>query len=125
VLAVDDCRHNPDDFFASAQAAEQAEDIAEAERFYRFLMKGFDPLAAFNLGNVLRAHGRNLEAEAALRAAVPVVRHLRKQGTILAIKSTSRDVPKPPSMLAQGGAGLAPDYSDAMFNLALLLQRVR
>ena len=27
-LAVDDCRHNPDDLFASAQAAEQAGDIA-------------------------------------------------------------------------------------------------
>jgi hypothetical protein len=32
VLAVDDCRYNPDDVFGSAQAAEQAGDIAEAER---------------------------------------------------------------------------------------------
>jgi hypothetical protein len=49
VLAVDDCRRNPDDLFASAQAAEQAGDIAEADRFYRLLMNGNDPLAAFNL----------------------------------------------------------------------------
>jgi hypothetical protein len=40
VLAVDDYRHNPDDLFASAQAAEQAGDIAEAERLYRLLTKG-------------------------------------------------------------------------------------
>jgi hypothetical protein len=38
-LAVDDCGHDPDDLFANAQAAEQAGDIAEAERFYRMLMK--------------------------------------------------------------------------------------
>jgi hypothetical protein len=40
MLAVDDCRHDPDRLFASAQAAEEAGDIAEAERFYRMLMKG-------------------------------------------------------------------------------------
>src|SRR5215471_13956747 len=54
VLAVDDCRHNPDDLFARAQAAEQAGDIAEAERFYCVLLQGNDPSAAFNLGNMLR-----------------------------------------------------------------------
>ena len=58
--------------FANAQAAEQAGDIAEAERFYRMLMKGNDPSAAFNLGNMLRACGRNVEAEAAPRAAVQI-----------------------------------------------------
>jgi cytochrome c-type biogenesis protein CcmH/NrfG len=44
---------------------------AEAERLYRLLMK-CDPADAappFNLGNMLRANGRNVEAEAAFRAA--------------------------------------------------------
>ena len=68
MLAVDHCGHNPDDLFANAQAAEQAGDIAEAERFYRMLMKGNDPSATFNLGNMLRVYGRNVEAEAALHA---------------------------------------------------------
>ena len=68
MLAVDDCGQNPDDLFANAQAAEQAGDIAEAERFYRMLMKGNDPSATFNLGNMLRVYGRNVEAEAALHA---------------------------------------------------------
>ena len=74
VLQVDDCRHDPDDLFQSAHAAEQAGDIAEAERLYRILTKGHpaDPSAAFNLGNMLRAHGRNVEAEAALRTATRI-----------------------------------------------------
>ena len=74
MLAVDDCRHNPDDLFASAQAADQAGDVAEAERLYRILMK-IDPTdasAAFNLGNMLRACGQNVEAEAALQAATGI-----------------------------------------------------
>jgi hypothetical protein len=50
--------------------AEEAGDIAEAERLYRILMKTdpTDASAAFNLEN-LRACARNVEAEAALRVA--------------------------------------------------------
>ena len=71
VLAVDGSPRNPDDLFEQAQSAEEAGDIAEAERLYRILMKS-DPTEAaapFNLGNMLRADGHNVEAEAALRAA--------------------------------------------------------
>jgi len=70
VLAVDQSQNNPDDLFEQAQSAEEAGDIADAERLYRILMKS-DPTDAatpFNLGNLLRASGRNVEAEAALRA---------------------------------------------------------
>jgi hypothetical protein len=71
VLAVDECRHNPDDLFARAQSAEEVGDIVDAEGLYRILMKSdpTDASAAFNLGNMLRTCGRNVEAEAALRAA--------------------------------------------------------
>ena len=72
MLAVDDCGHDPDDLFASAQAAEQAGDIAEAERFYSILMKGNDSSVAFNLGNMLHVCGRNVEAEATLHAATRI-----------------------------------------------------
>src|ERR1700724_3935852 len=53
-----------------AQAAEERSDIAAAERLYRRVMKmdPADPAAPFNLGNVLRSNGRNLEAETAYRA---------------------------------------------------------
>src|SRR5262245_23870589 len=62
---------SPDVLFERAQLAEDAGDIAEAERLYRVLMN-CDPTDAappFNLGNLFRATGRKIEAEAALRAA--------------------------------------------------------
>ena len=99
MLAVDDCRHNPDDLFASAQAAEQAGDVAEAERLYRILMKTdpTDASAAFNLGDMLRACGRNVEAEAALQAATGSTLPLPRLGTISATYSTIRGGPRTPS----------------------------
>src|SRR5215813_9832847 len=71
VLAVDGARDDPDDLFDRAHTAEQMGDIAEAERLYRLLMKidSTDALAPFNLGNMLRAAARTVEAEAAMRAA--------------------------------------------------------
>src|SRR5215467_11925608 len=71
VLPVNRSEQNADDLFEQAQAAEETGHIAEAERLYRVLMK-CDPTDAappFNLGNMLRANGRNVEAEAAFRAA--------------------------------------------------------
>jgi hypothetical protein len=46
----------------------------QAKRLSRFLMKSdpTDASAPFNLGNMLRADGRNVEAETALRAATRV-----------------------------------------------------
>jgi predicted Zn-dependent protease len=57
--------------FEQAQAAEEAGDLAQAERLYRVLMKSdpSDAASPFNLGNLLRANGRKAGAEAALRAA--------------------------------------------------------
>jgi tetratricopeptide (TPR) repeat protein len=118
-------QRNPDDLFEQAQSAEEAGDIAEAERLYRILMKSdpTDASAPFNLGNMLRADGRNVEAEAALRAATradPTFADawynlsdlLDEQGRVEAAIECLRTVLR-----------VAPDYADAMFNLALLLQR--
>ncbi len=71
VLAVAGSQHDPHELFEEAQSAEEAGDLAEAERFYRILMKSdsTDAAAPFNLGNVLRTAGRKVETEAALRAA--------------------------------------------------------
>ena len=123
VLAVDDCVHDLDELFSSAQAAEQAGDIAEAERFYSVLMKSNDPSAAFNLGNMLRACGRNVEAEAALHAATRVDPAFAEAwynlGDLLDEQGRSEAAIK----CLRKAVQVAPDYSDAMFNLALLLQR--
>ena len=125
VLAVDRSQNNPDDLFEQAQSAEEAGDIAEAERLYRILMKSdpTDASAPFNLGNLLRGSARNVEAEAALRAATradPTFADawfnlsdlLDEQGRVEAAIECLRTALK-----------VAPDYADAMFNLALLLQR--
>jgi len=125
VLAVNESRHNPDELFERAQSAEEDGNIGEAERLYRLLMKSdpTDASAPFNLGNMLRAEGRNVEAEAALRAATRVEPTyadawynlsdlLDEQGRIEAAIECLRTALR-----------VAPDYADAMFNLALLLQR--
>ncbi len=125
VLAVDQSQNNPDDLFEQAQSAEEAGDIAEAERLYRMLMKSdpADAAAPFNLGNLLRASARNVEAEAALRAATRADQTfadawynlsdlLDEQGRVEAAIDCLRTALR-----------VAPDYVDAMFNLALLLQR--
>ena len=123
VLAVDDCRHDPDDLFASAQAAEQAGDIAEAERFYRLLMKDNEPSAAFNLGNMLRAHGRNVEAEAALQAAIRIDPAFAEAWYNLGDLLDDQGRSEAAIECLRKSLKAAPDYADAMFNLALLLQR--
>jgi tetratricopeptide (TPR) repeat protein len=125
VLAVDQSQNKPDDLFEQAQSAEEAGDIAEAERLYRILMKSdpTDASAPFNLGNLLRAACRNVEAEAALRTATRADRTfadawynlsdlLDEQGRVEAAIECLRTALR-----------VAPDYVDAMFNLALLLQR--
>ena len=123
MLAVDDCGHDPDDLFANAQAAEQAGDIAEAERFYRMLMKGNDPSAAFNLGNMLRACGRNVEAEAALHAAIRIDPAFAEAWYNLGNLLDDQGRSEAAIECLRKAVQVAPDYSDAMFNLALLLQR--
>ena len=125
VLAIDHSQ-DIDDLFEQAQSAEEAGEIAEAERLYRILMKS-DPShasAPFNLGNLLRANGRNVEAEAALRAATRVDPTfadawynlsdlLDEQGRVEAAIECLRTALR-----------VAADYVDAMFNLALLCNEI-
>src|SRR5215831_6419247 len=71
VLVIGGSQHTPDELFEQAQLAEENGDIAGAERLYGILMKSdpTDASAPFNLGNLFRTVARNVEAEAALRAA--------------------------------------------------------
>jgi tetratricopeptide (TPR) repeat protein len=71
VFPVSRPEQDVDALFDQAQAAEETGHIARAERLYRLLMKcdPTDAAAPFNLGNMLRAAGRKIEAEAAFRAA--------------------------------------------------------
>ena len=125
VLAVDDAREDPDELFDLAHAAEQMGDIAEAERFYRLLMKSdpTDASAPFNLGNMLRAAARTVEAEAALRAATRANPAFAEAWYNLADLLDDQGRSEAAIECLRKALLVAPDYIDAMFNLALLLQR--
>jgi tetratricopeptide (TPR) repeat protein len=125
VLAVDQSQNKPDDLFELSQSAEEAGDIAEAERLYRILMKSdpTDASAPFNLGNMLRADGRNVEAEAALRAATRVDPTFADAWYNLSDLLDGQGRVETAIECLHTALRVAPDYADAMFNLALLLQR--
>jgi tetratricopeptide (TPR) repeat protein len=82
-----------------------------------------DASAAFNLGNLLRAGGRNVEAEGALRAATRVNPNFAEAwfnlGDLLDERGRSEDAIE----CLRQALRVAPNYADAAFNLALLLQR--
>jgi tetratricopeptide (TPR) repeat protein len=125
VLAVSPHEQNSDVLFERAQSAEDAGNIAEAERLYRVLMK-CDPTDAappFNLGNMLRANGRKVEAEAALRAATRADPTFAEPWYNLSDLLDEQGRPEAAIECLRSALHAAPAYADAMFNLALLLQR--
>ena len=125
VFAVEESRHNPDDLFEQAQSAEEAGNIAEAERIYRLLMKSdpADASAPFNLGNMLRAHARNVEGEAALRAATRADPTFAEAWYNLGDLLDEQGRSEVAIECLRTALRVAPGYADAVFNLALLLQR--
>jgi tetratricopeptide (TPR) repeat protein len=115
----------PKPYLIGAQTAEQTGQIAEAERLYRVLMR-CDPADAappFNLGNMLRANGRNVEAEAALRAATRADPMFAEAWYNLSDLLDRQGRSEAALDCLRRALQAAPDYADAMFNLALLLQR--
>jgi tetratricopeptide (TPR) repeat protein len=125
VLAVSPHEQNSDVLFERAQSAEDAGNIAEAERLYRVLMK-CDPTDAappFNLGNMLWANGRKVEAEAALRAATRADPTFAEPWYNLSDLLDEQGRPEAAIECLRSALHAAPAYADAMFNLALLLQR--
>jgi len=125
VLPVNPPEQNADALFEQAQAAEEAGDIAKAERLYRALMK-CDPADAappFNLGNMMRANGRTVEAEAAFRAATRADPLFAEAWYNLSDLLDEQGRLETAVECLRSALRAAPDYADAMFNLALLLQR--
>lgn len=126
VLPVGEPGDNSDLLFEEAQAAEDAGDLEGAEQLYRRVIKidPADAAASFNLANLMRKAGRNVEAEATYRKAVKadprfaeawynIADLLEEQGRIEdAIDCLKRAL------------DIAPDYADAAYNFASLLQRL-
>src|ERR1700756_879446 len=125
VLPVNAPAPNADALFEQAQAAEDAGDIAEAERLYRVLMNcdPTDAAAPFNLGNMFRATGRKIEAEAALRAATRADPMFAEAWYNLSDLLDEQGHSEAAIDCLRKALRAAPAYIDAIFNLALLLQR--
>jgi len=125
VLPVGEANEDADALFEQAQAAEEAQDIETAQRLYRKVMRmePGDPAAAFNLGNLLRALGQKVEAEAAYRAATKAEPGFAEAWYNLA--DMLDDQGQCDKAVACFGRALDadPDYADALFNLGLLHQR--
>jgi tetratricopeptide (TPR) repeat protein len=126
VLAVETAADDADAAFAQAQGAEEQGDAETAERLYRRAMK-MDPgdaAAPFNLGNVLRASGRNLEAEAAYRAAAKADPEFAPAWYNLADALDDQGRAAEAIGCLEHALAADPAYADAMFNMGLLLQRL-
>ncbi len=124
VLAVEAPQENPDELFEQAQAAEAAQDWDTAQRLYRKVIRidPGDPVAAFNLGNLLRASGRRVEAEASYRAAIKAEPRFAEAWYNLADLFDEQSDDKAVDCLERA-LEADPDYADAIYNLGLLLQR--
>ena len=125
VLPVNPPGQNADALFEEAQSAEDAGNFAEAERLYRVLIKcgPTDAAPSFNLGNILRAHGRKVEAEAALRFATRADPTFAEAWYNLSDLLDEQGRSAAAIECLRNALRAAPAYIDAMFNLALLLQR--
>ena len=82
-----------------------------------------DASAPFNLGNMLRAHARNVEGEAALQAATRADPTFAQAWYNLGDLLDDQGRSEAAIECLRTALRVAPDYADAMFNLALLLQR--
>ena len=82
-----------------------------------------DASAPFNLGNMLQAAGRTVEAEVALRAATRANPAFAEAWYNLADLLDDQGRSEAAVDCLRKALMVSPDYVDAMFNLALLLQR--
>ena len=82
-----------------------------------------DAASPFNLGNVLRVNGRQIEAEAAFRAATRADPTFAEAWYNLSDLLDEQGRSQAAVDCLRRALEAAPDYADAMFNLALMLQR--
>jgi len=125
VLPVGQDDDDPDRLFEQAQAADDANDVAAADRLYRRVMKidPSDPAAPFNLANLLRSHGKTVEAEALYRHAIKADTGFAVAWYNLADMLDDQGRTSEAIDCLLGAVKADPTYTDAMFNLALFLQR--
>ena len=111
-----------DEVFEDAEDVEQAGDLAAAEALYRrcVSLDRSDPIAPFNLANVLREQGRTGEAKTYLQLALAIDPKFADAWYNLALL-VDRDGRKDLARVYLERASAAdPDYADPLFRLAKL-----
>jgi Tetratricopeptide repeat len=111
-----------DELFEAAEDAEQAGDLATAETLYRRcvgLDKG-DPIAPFNLANVLREQGRLSEAKSYLQLAIAVDPTFADAWYNLALLLDGEGQKVLARAYLERASAADPDYADPLFRLAQL-----
>jgi tetratricopeptide (TPR) repeat protein len=111
-----------DELFENAEEAEQAGDLATAEALYRrcIALDRNDPIALFNLANVLCAQERGGAAKLYLQLATSIDPGLAEAWYNLALLLDGEGDKGSARKSFERALGADPDYADCLYNLAHL-----
>jgi tetratricopeptide (TPR) repeat protein len=111
-----------DEVFDAAEEAEQAGDLAAAATLYRRCasMAPHDPIAPFNLANVLREQGEVGAAKLFFELALAVDPEFADAWYNLALLKEAADDRQAAQMCLERAIAADPDYADPVYNLAKL-----
>jgi tetratricopeptide (TPR) repeat protein len=111
-----------DEVFEDAEDAEQAGDLATAEALYRRCvgLDRSDPIAPFNLANVLREQGHGGEAKSYLQLALAIDPKFADAWYNLALLLDAEGRKDLARAYLERASAADPDYADPLYNLAQL-----
>ena len=111
-----------DELFEGAEDAEQAGDLAQAAALYRRCvdLDKRDPIAPFNLANVLREQGRPGEAKSYLQLAIGIDPTFADAWYNLALLLDAEGQKALARACLERASAADPDYADPLFRLAQL-----
>jgi tetratricopeptide (TPR) repeat protein len=119
---ADHANPTADELFEAAEEAEQAGDFAAAEIFYRRYVDidRTDPIALFNLANVLRELGSRGEARLVLQQALEIDPGFAEAWYNLAGLLHAAGQRRAACQSLERAIAADPDYADPLYNLAQL-----
>jgi tetratricopeptide (TPR) repeat protein len=111
-----------DEVFDAAEEAEQAGDLASAAALYRrcVSMDQHDPIAPFNLANVLREQGQRGQARLFLELALAIDPEFADAWFNLALLKEAAGEKQDALRCFERAIAADPDYADPVYNLAKL-----